>query len=125
MPIPLSDAQTAERNGYLTTMGRVSGQRHEIEIWFGTVAGGRAVYLLSGGGERSDWVRNIDRDGAVTFRILGETFSGTARRATGDDDLAARRALVAKYYGWTGGDLPNDWSRTALPIVIELAEPDA
>ncbi len=33
--LPLSDAQLAERNGYLTTTGRVSGRSHEIEIWFG------------------------------------------------------------------------------------------
>ena len=121
MPLPLGDAQMTERNGYLTTTGRVSGRPHEIEIWFGAAAGGRAVYLLSGS-ERSDWVRNIDRDAAVTFRILGETFSGTARRASGAEDRAAREALAGKYAGWAGGDLPDDWSRTALPIVIDLAD---
>ena len=119
-PLPLSQAQRDERNGYLTTTGRLSGQAHEIEIWFGVASSGRVVYLLSGGGERSDWVRNIDRDGAVTFRILGDTFSGRARRATGDEDRSAREALAAKYYGWTGGALPNDWAQSALPLVVEL-----
>ncbi|HEV2527522.1 MAG TPA: nitroreductase/quinone reductase family protein [Thermomicrobiales bacterium] len=120
MPLPLSDAQRSERNGYLTTTGRVSGQPHEIEIWFAVPNAGRAVYLLSGGGDRSDWVRNIDRDGAVTFRILGETFRGAGRRATPAEDQSVREAVVAKYYGWSGGELPNDWARTALPVVIEL-----
>ena len=122
MSLPLTDDQRAERNGYLTTTGRVSGHAHEIEIWFAATESGRAVYLLSGGGDRSDWVRNIDRDAAVTFRIHGETFSGTSRRATPDEDRTAREAVVAKYYGWSGGDLPNDWARTALPIVIELGD---
>ena len=120
MPLPLSQAQRHERNGYLTTTGRVSGRPHEIEIWFGVASTGRKVYLLSGSGERADWVRNIDRDGAVTFRILGETFPGRARRATGEEDRSVREALAAKYYGWTGGELPNDWARSALPLVVEL-----
>ncbi len=80
------------------------------------------VYLLSGGGDRADWVRNIDRDGAVTFRILGVTYAGSARRASEDEALAARESLASKYYAWSGGDLPNDWSRTALPLVIGLSE---
>ena len=40
---------------YLTTTGRVTGEPHTIEIWFGMPEDGRAVYLLSGGGDRSDW----------------------------------------------------------------------
>src|SRR5919198_4125925 len=39
---------------YLTTTGRVTGRPHEIEIWFALHAG--TVYVLSGGGDRSDWV---------------------------------------------------------------------
>ena len=120
MTLPLTDAQLAERNGYLTTTGRVTGRPHEIEIWFGVAEDRRAIYLLSGGGDRADWVRNIDRDGAVTFRISGVTYTATARRATGDEARAARESLAAKYYGWSGGDLPNDWSRTALPLVVGL-----
>jgi hypothetical protein len=42
---------------YLTTKGRVSGRPHEIEIWFGVH--GNTLYLLSGGGEESDWVKNL------------------------------------------------------------------
>jgi nitroimidazol reductase NimA-like FMN-containing flavoprotein (pyridoxamine 5'-phosphate oxidase superfamily) len=40
---------------YLTTTGRVTGHPHEIEIWFGM--DGDTIYLLSGGGEKSDWVK--------------------------------------------------------------------
>ena len=122
MPLPLADPQRAERNGYLTTTGRLSGRPHEIEIWFAAAEDGRTIYLLSGGGERADWVRNIDRDGAVTFRILGQTFTGSARRSTEAEDQAAREVVSAKYYDWSGGELPNDWARTALPMVIALAE---
>ena len=37
---------------YLTTTGRVSGNPHEIEIWFGMKD--NTLYLLSGGGHKSD-----------------------------------------------------------------------
>src|SRR5438128_3103033 len=42
---------------YLTTIGRGSGRPHTIEIWF--ALHGATVYLLSGGGEGSDWVKNL------------------------------------------------------------------
>ncbi len=51
---------------YLTTAGRVSGRPHTIEIWFALQ--GRTLFLLSGGGDRSDWVRNLRRDPAARPR---------------------------------------------------------
>lgn len=48
---------------YVTTTGRRSGNPHTIEIWFAQ-HGGR-VYLLSGGGEASDWVKNLRRSVAA------------------------------------------------------------
>ena len=44
---------------YLITTGRVSGQPREIEIWFALQ--GRTLYMLSGGRDRAQWVRNIQR----------------------------------------------------------------
>lgn len=51
---------------YLTTTGRKSGHPHEIEIWFGIQ--GDSLYLLSGNGEDSDWVRNLRADPHVIVR---------------------------------------------------------
>jgi deazaflavin-dependent oxidoreductase (nitroreductase family) len=45
-----------------------------VEIWFARRGG--TVYLLSGGGERADWVRNLSRQPRVTLRV------GTVRRAS-------------------------------------------
>ena len=36
---------------YLTTVGRVTGRPHEIEIWFAIE--GQTLYMLSGGQDRS------------------------------------------------------------------------
>ena len=103
---------------YLTTIGRVTGRPHEIEIWFGLEGG--TLYLLAGGGERADWVRNAARQPAVRVRIRETAYSGRARRARdAAEDALARRLLLEKYTPRYSGDL-TDWGRTALPVAIDL-----
>jgi len=63
---------------YLTTTGRVSGRPHRIEIWF-AIDGG-TLYMLSGGRERSDWVKNLRRTPAVTVELGSGRFVGQADR---------------------------------------------
>jgi deazaflavin-dependent oxidoreductase (nitroreductase family) len=79
---------------YLTTSGRITGAPHEIEIWFAIE--GETVYLLSGGGDRSDWVRNILVSAAVTLRIGDAQRSTHARvvAADTDEDALARQLPV-------------------------------
>src|SRR5215213_358945 len=104
---------------YLTTTGRITGRPHEIEIWFALVPETRTLYMLSGGRNRSDWVRNLRRDPGVTVRIAGEEFGGLAREARdAEEDEMARRLLVEKYES-SPGRLAN-WRRTALPVVVDL-----
>ncbi len=103
---------------YLTTKGRVTGRPHEIEIWFALHEG--TVYMLSGGRGRSDWVRNIAADPAVTVRIGGEAYAGRGRIVTDpEEDGLARRLLLEKYAPTYVGDL-TDWGRTALPVAVDL-----
>ena len=103
----------------MTTKGRRTGKPHEIEIWFGLE--GDTLYMLSGGRDRSDWVRNILVDPDVTVRIGKQMFSGAARtvEAGTDEDALARRLLLEKYSATYSGDL-TDWGRTALPVAIDL-----
>ena len=109
---------------YVTTRGRVTGNPHEIEIWFAREEGASTIYLLSGGGDRSDWVRNIRANAAVTVRIDDETFEGRGRvvDAGSGEDALARRVIGDKY--GRGSDLAR-WLREALPVAIELSEPTA
>lgn len=103
---------------YVTTTGRRTGKSHEIEIWFG--ARGDTLYLLSGSGDRSDWVRNLLVDPQVTVRIEGESLPGRARRvAHPDEDALARRLLVDKYAPRYRGSLDR-WGRESLPVAIDL-----
>ena len=102
---------------YLTTLGRVSGAPHEIEIWFALQDG--VVYLLSGGGERSDWVKNLIANSSVTLRVGGEKRATTARVVSAsDEDALARRLLVEKYRSRDSDEL-GEWGRTAMPIAVE------
>ena len=111
---------------YLTTTGRVSGRPHTIEIWFALQDD--TLYLLSGGGDRSDWVRNLISRPEVTVRVGRRDAPerpGRARvvdPATPEDELA-RRLVAGKYQPGYGGDL-SGWRRSALPVAVDL-EPDA
>jgi len=110
---------TKEEYCYLTTTGRVSGKLHEIEIWFGTQD--QSLYLLSGGGNDSDWVKNLRKQSQVTVRIARGTFKGVARivRNIREESLA-RPILAAKYQGWQEGREMSDWAKTALVVAIDL-----
>jgi deazaflavin-dependent oxidoreductase (nitroreductase family) len=102
---------------YLTTTGRHSGEPHRIEIWFALVGG--VAYLLSGGGDRSDWVRNLAISPEVVLEIGRERRTTRARVVTdADEDALARRIVVEKYRPRYRGDL-DDWGRTSLPIAID------
>jgi deazaflavin-dependent oxidoreductase (nitroreductase family) len=110
---------------YVTTRGRQTGSPHTVEIWFGMM--GDHLYLLSGGGEASDWVRNIRAhpEVVVDLRRPGvEPRAGRARIVTdGGEDLIARRVLAAKYQGWREGAALSSWARSALPVAVDFDHP--
>ena len=113
--------ELARRNVcYLTTTGRITGNSHEIEIWF--AARGDTIYILSGGRDRSDWVKNIAKTPDVRIRFDNQVYTGTGRIVGTEepDDRIAREALVTKYYGWREGQPINNWGRESLPVAISL-----
>lgn len=105
---------------YLTTTGRVSGQPHTIEIWF--ALDGSTLYMLSGGGDKADWVKNARRRPEVSVRLREAHFAGQARVVEGgDEDALARRLVVGKYQPRSGDDL-SGWGVSALPVAVDLGE---
>jgi deazaflavin-dependent oxidoreductase (nitroreductase family) len=99
---------------YLTTRGRVTGKPHEIEIWF--VVHEEAIYIMSGGMDRSDWVKNLLKEPNVSLRIAGQTFPAIASLL--DDKILEpmiRMAMAIKYNEWEGHS-PSQWANTALVV---------
>jgi len=80
---------------------------------------------MSGGRDRSDWVRNLRVNPQVTVELGRETRVGQARiLAPGsNDDRLARELLVTKY-ARPDNDL-KEWGRNSLPAVIEFPEDQA
>ena len=109
----------AEEYCYLTTTGRVTGNPHEIEIWFGL--NDNTLYLMSGGGDKSDWVKNLLKNPLVTVRIAKHTFSATARIVKDEqEEKMARYMLAEKYQEWEDGKTLSEWARTALVVGIDV-----
>jgi deazaflavin-dependent oxidoreductase (nitroreductase family) len=106
--------------GYLTTFGRKTGRPHEIEIWF-AAAGGK-IYMLSGGRDASDWVKNVLANPEVSIRIGDQTFVGMARIITSatEEEDQARRLLAGKYEEWEADKPLSDWAATSLPVAIDI-----
>ena len=79
------------------------------------------LYLLSGGGESADWVRNLRKSPAVRVSIGSRTVAAKAREVTApEEDALARRLLDEKYMAWKTGKRLSSWARNALPVKIEL-----
>jgi deazaflavin-dependent oxidoreductase (nitroreductase family) len=112
---------------YVTTSGRRTGRPHTIEIWYGQHEG--TVYVLSGGGDRSDWVRNLQVSPRVRVRLGGprdlrpDVHGGTDATARMVIDPAeeslARRLLAAKYQGWREGRPLSEWATTSLVVALD------
>jgi deazaflavin-dependent oxidoreductase (nitroreductase family) len=106
----------------METVGRVSGRAHVVEMWFAAHPALDRLYMLSGGRDDADWVRNIRHNGRVRVRIGQRWLAGTAQLIEGDaDEQLARRLLAAKYQGWAEGRALSNWARHSLPVAIDLA----
>ena len=80
---------------------------------------GETLYLLSGGRDRSDWVKNLIADPSVEVRVGDETSSATARVVEDqEEDALARRLLLEKYSARNSG--LAGWGRSSLPIALDL-----
>jgi deazaflavin-dependent oxidoreductase (nitroreductase family) len=96
---------------YLTTIGRTTGLRREIEIWF--VLCRDHFYLFAETGEAAGWVKNIRRNPEVTIRIGERQISATARvldRETDRQLCDEVAAISVRKRGWGEG----------LPVEITL-----
>lgn len=104
---------------YLTTTGRITGKPHEIEIWFAVNHG--TLYLMSGGMDKSDWVKNLLKNPSVTVRIAGNAFPAAARIVKDEkEQMLARTMLADKYNERESDGSLSDWAASALVVGFDV-----
>jgi len=99
---------------YLTTRGRVTGRPHQIEIWFVVHTG--ELYLMSGGMDKSDWVKNLLKEPQVTLRLAGQTFPALAHVQPQKDEDLIRNLMADKYKERESDGSLSEWAQTALVV---------
>ena len=106
----------------VVTRGRVSGNPHEIEIWFGVLDG--AMYMISGNGPDADWYRNMLTHSDCVVRLAGEAHVGRARDVTEPDERRRCGDLMGAKYAWDGdpsiGLTYEAWCYDVPAIAIEF-----
>jgi deazaflavin-dependent oxidoreductase (nitroreductase family) len=98
---------------YLTTIGRITGEPREIEIWF--VESERKFYILAEHFHEAQWVKNIEHNSRVRVRLGNREFDGTARVLDPEHDREAwqtAQRLANEKYGWGEG----------MPVEIVMSE---
>ena len=116
-PPAITDALEEHRYLYLTTIGRKSGLRRRIEIWF-TVHNHR-IYLISGSGTGSGWVQNLLVNPAVEIEIGPHHWPGTAS-PNHTPEHPARERLAARYQHWTPDQPLSEWAATGLVVELQV-----
>jgi deazaflavin-dependent oxidoreductase (nitroreductase family) len=113
-------ALDAEPYCYLTTTGRTTGDPHEIEIWFTAI--GRSLYLISGGLDGSDWVKNLVARPLASVRVGASTYpvSGRVPVHPGEERTTAVAHLYRKYGDQVSGSL-DDWQRDGFIVALDTA----
>ncbi len=89
---------------YLTTIGRKTGLRREIEIWF--IVCRERFYLFCEHGEDAGWLKNIRSNPNVSVRVADRRINATARVLDHERDRELWdevQAIANRKYGWGEG----------------------
>ena len=103
---------------HVTTRGRKTSKPHTVELWFATK---NDLVYLSHEGKETDWMKNIRRNGQVSFEIGGTNFSGTACYIENNTKEAweCKVALYEKYYSRASKEVIADWFSLSSLLLIE------
>ncbi len=109
---------------YVTTTGRTTGQPHRIEIWFAAQPGRDTIFMLSGGRERADWVRNL----VASPRCSVEIGDSDVRRLRPRRSRERTTTTILPEHSCTTSTRKATTSRagaaSALPVAIDLTPTD-
>ena len=90
----------------LTVLGRKTGKPRTVKIWF--VATQDKIYVSSGRGSDSQWIKNLKHTPAVTCQIGSTRLQGTATWLEGPQvqeeifPLFFRKYFLARIFRWIG-----------------------
>lgn len=116
MTVAFSASLEAHTYAYFTTTGRQSGTPHRVEIWFCVVDD--VLCAISGGRDRSDWVRNLLKQPELTIEVGDASWTAQASIPPDDPDHPARGRLAGRYQGGQEGTPLTEWATHGL--VLEL-----
>lgn len=109
-----------EKHLYLTTVGRVTGHQHTVELWFAVSEG--KIYL-SHEGAPTDWMKNLCKTDQVEMTITDNRFTGRGRVVSETEIFSqGKYALYHKYYGFAEADVIDDWFSESSIIEISAIE---
>ena len=104
MDVPINEESSKTQYLDLTTVGRITGEPRQIEIWFIRSQG--KFYVLAEHFHEAQWVKNIERNPRVHVRVGDQEFEATARALDEQRDReewqTAQRLSLEKY-GWGDG----------------------
>ena len=106
----------------IVTTGRLTGNPHEIEIWFGVEGG--SMFLISGNGVGADWYQNLLFNREVVVKLAGATHLGHARVVVEPDERRHVGDLMGRKYVWDGdpsiGLTYEAWCYEVPAVAIEF-----
>lgn len=108
---------TRTRQVGVTTLGRRSGRRHTVPLWFFAPSETGPLYLWHCHG-RTDWVANLRASGTLTLDFGAGPLPARATRVLGEESDRARAGFHRKYLGARLFQLLG-WSRQAIVFRVE------
>lgn len=105
-----------EKFAYLTTVGRKTGKKHTVQLWF---AFSNGSIFLSHEGDYTDWMKNMTHERRVQLKIgtLSIEANGVIVKEGRSRELG-KKALYDKYYGPAPKATIDDWFERSA--VVEL-----
>ena len=99
---------------YLTTVGRVTGKPHTIEIWFHCDESN--VWLFTEPSGKADWVLNLRKQPSVKLRLGEREVDATAEVIALPQDAIERSKIAERYRKVEDG--LEAWASSALVVRV-------
>ncbi len=112
------DALASQQTIEISTIGRRTGERRRIEIWWFEVDG---RYVITGTPGKRDWIANLKANPRLVIHVAGYDIEATASPI--DDHSFRRRVFTRPETSWYASQAELDHLVATAPMVeIHLPE---